>query len=142
MLVRIRITNLIVGVALIIVGSLFFIGSVTTPLGCPPGSLLVQGACNYLARVQLLQFWLEGASSFAVALVILFVGTIRMSRWRSFEATVLVYAGIPLLLFLAMVFTAQPGGVYTIQVIIFYYLIAFIAGLVTVFGRAKEFGGS
>ncbi len=136
MLTKVHPTNLIVGSALIVVGSLFFTGSVLLNLGCGPGSLLVQSACDEMRRAQFFQLWFEGASFFAVALTVLFAGRMKMSLRRILALSTNLYGLVPFLLFLVMLVTGLPGSPYSIQVILLYYLLPGLVGLITVVSRA------
>jgi len=134
-------TSLIVGLVLVIVGSLLYIGSVTLQLGCGPGSLPVQSACDDLRTSQFFSMWFLGASSFVLALVMLLSGERkRLSLQQVLWVGCFVYGVIPFVLFFTMTFTGLPGSGSVFQVTIAYYLLALVAGLVILFGRAKELG--
>ncbi len=133
-------TSLIVGLVLVIVGSLLFIGSLTlTPGWCPPGLLVAESICEDLRRSQFFTSWFLGASSFALALVILFAGERRkLSLQQVLGIVCLMYGVLPLGLFLMMVFTGLWGTMLTSQVIIAYYLLALVSGLIVLFSRVNE----
>ncbi len=129
-----------VGAALIIIGCFGFVLPIVLPIGCGPGSLIVQGACNELGKTELFTGWLLGASSFGLAAVILLAGRAKMGLHQILEVATLAYGVLPLVLFLTMVFTNLPGSTYMVQIMIAYYLPTLFAGLVTIFGRAGAIG--
>jgi hypothetical protein len=136
---RINKVNLFIGIALVILGCIGFVGPFVLPLGCGPGSLLVQSACDNLRSGEFFSSWYLGASSFALAFIIFSVGETRKpSRRQILELACLSYGGVPFALFLMMIVTGLPGGAFVPQVVVAYYLLAVIAGLVTIFGRAGD----
>jgi len=89
-----------------------------------------------MRRAQFFQLWFEGASFFAVAVTLVFAGRMKMSLRRIFALSTNLYGLVPFLLFLAMLVTGLPGSPYSIQVILLYYLLPGLVGLMTVISRA------